>query len=205
MTKQIGETGGGQQYLTFLMDDEEYAIGILKVREIIEYGTITKVPKTPKWVRGVINLRGSVVPVIDLAVKFGLCARPVRKTTCIIIVETQIETQCRTMGVVADAVSQVMDLSSDDIREMPEFGTRVRAEYLMGMAQLGKKFALLLDVDKVLSVDELLSVEEATNPVHDAHEGTDISAATGSRAASDSGPQDQKGDGQTASAHGASA
>jgi len=151
-----------QQYLTFLLAGEEYAISILKVKEIIEYDTVTVVPKTPKWIRGVINLRGSVLPVVDLAVKFGLEERPVTRTSCIVILEGQLENQNTTMGVVADAVSQVMDLASEDIREVPEFGTRVQVNYLLGMAQLGKKFALLLDVDKVLSTDELLNLDQVS-------------------------------------------
>ena len=151
-----------QQYLTFLLAGEEYAISILKVKEIIEYDTVTVVPKTPKWIRGVINLRGSVVPVVDLAVKFGLEERPVTRTSCIVILEGQLENQNTTMGIVADAVSQVMDLAEQDIREVPEFGTRVQVNYLLGMAQLGKKFALLLDVDKVLSTDELLNLDQVS-------------------------------------------
>ena len=151
-----------QQYLTFLLAGEEYAISILKVKEIIEYDTVTVVPKTPKWIRGVINLRGSVVPVVDLAVKFGLEERPVTRTSCIVILEGQLENQNTTMGIVADAVSQVMDLASEDIREVPEFGTRVQVNYLLGMAQLGKKFALLLDVDKVLSTEELLNLDQVS-------------------------------------------
>ncbi|MBZ5526800.1 MAG: chemotaxis protein CheW [Acidobacteriia bacterium] len=147
-----------QQYLTFLLAGEEYAISILQVKEIIEYDTVTTVPKTPKWIRGVINLRGSVVPVVDLGVKFGMEERAVTKTSCIVIIETRFEGQNTTIGIVADAVSQVMDLAADDIRAVPEFGTRVKVDYLLGMAQLGKKFALLLDVDKVLSTDELLSL-----------------------------------------------
>jgi purine-binding chemotaxis protein CheW len=147
-----------QQYLTFLLAGEEYAISILQVKEIIEYDTVTTVPKTPKWIRGVINLRGSVVPVVDLGVKFGMEERAVTKTSCIVIIETRFEGQNATIGIVADAVSQVMDLAADDIRAVPEFGTRVKVDYLLGMAQLGKKFALLLDVDKVLSTDELLSL-----------------------------------------------
>ncbi len=160
MTAATKEVIEQQQYLTFLLAGEEYAISILKVKEIIEYDTVTVVPKTPKWIRGVINLRGSVVPVVDLAVKFGLEERPVTKTSCIVIVDGQLENQNTTMGIVADAVSQVMDLAAEDIREVPEFGTRVQVNYLLGMAQLGKKFALLLDVDKVLSTDELLNLEE---------------------------------------------
>ena len=151
-----------QQYLTFLLAGEEYAISILKVKEIIEYDTVTVVPKTPKWIRGVINLRGSVVPVIDLAVKFGLEERPVTRTSCIVILEGLLENQNTTMGIVADAVSQVMDLANEDIREVPEFGTRVQVNYLLGMAQMGKKFALMLDVDKVLSTDELLNLDQVS-------------------------------------------
>lgn len=149
-----------QQYLTFLLAKGEYAISILKVKEIIEYDTVTAVPKTPKWLRGVINLRGTVVPVVDLAVKFGFTDSPVTRTTCIIIVETSLGGQNATMGVIADAVSQVMDVSPTDIHPVPEFGTRVKVDYLLGVTQLGKKFALLLDMDKVLSSDELLNLSE---------------------------------------------
>jgi len=150
------------QFLSFVLCGEEYAVNILRVKEIIEYDTVTVVPKTPRWIRGVINLRGSVVPVVDLAVKFGLEERPVTRTSCIVILEGQLENQNTTMGIVADAVSQVMDLASEDIREVPEFGTRVQVNYLLGMAQLGKKFALLLDVDKVLSTDELLNLDQVS-------------------------------------------
>jgi len=156
MTTATKEVIEQKQYLTFLLANEEYAIGILKVKEIIEYDTVTTVPKTPKWVRGVINLRGAVVPVVDLAIKFGLELKPVTKTTCIVIVETQFESQNTTIGILVDAVSQVMELAAEDLQPVPEFGTRVKVDYLLGMAQLGKKFALLLDVDKVLSTDELL-------------------------------------------------
>ena len=179
MKTAMKEVVGQQQYLTFFLAGEEYAISILKVKEIIEYDTVTTVPKMPKWIRGVINLRGAVVPVVDLAVKFGLEERPVTKTSCIVIVDT-------TMGIVADSVSQVMDLTSDDIREVPEFGTRVQVSYLLGMAQLGKKFALLLDVDKVLSTDELLNLEAVATASAEGVEGTEAVAAEGSENAPES-------------------
>lgn len=147
-----------QQYLTFFIADEEYAVGIQRVKEIIEYTAITKVPKVPVWIRGVINLRGNVVPVVDLAVRFGLEERPVTKTTCIVIVEVQQESERAVMGVIADAVNQVIDLAPKDIEEPPAFGTRVRLEYLFGMGKLGKKFALILNIDSVLSAAELLTV-----------------------------------------------
>ena len=155
MDTAIKEAVEREQYLTFFLVNEECAISILKVREIIEYDTITTVPKMDLWVRGVINLRGSVVPVVDLAAKFGMEQKPVGKTTCIVIVEAQFEDQQTTVGLIVDAVSQVMELSHDDIQPVPDFGTSVKMDYLIGMAQSGKKFALLLDVDKVLTTEEL--------------------------------------------------
>jgi len=147
-----------QQYLTFFLADEEYAVGIQRVKEIIEYTAITKVPKVPMWIRGVINLRGNVVPVVDLAVRFGMEERTVTKTTCIVIVEVQQDSERAVMGVIADAVNQVIDFAPKDIEEPPAFGTRVRLEYLFGMGKLGKKFALILNIDTVLSAAELLTV-----------------------------------------------
>jgi purine-binding chemotaxis protein CheW len=162
MTVAEKELREQKQYLTFLLGDEECAINILKVKEIIEYAAVTAVPKAPTWARGVINLRGAVVPVVDLAAKFGLEQKPVSKTTCIVIVETRFEDQPVMMGVIADAVSQVVELSEEDIRPAPDFGTRVRMDYLLGMAQLDRKLALLLDVDKVLTIEELYGLSEVS-------------------------------------------
>jgi purine-binding chemotaxis protein CheW len=152
-----------QQYLTFFLTDEEYAVNIQKVKEIIEYSSVTKVPKVPRWIRGVINLRGNVVPVVDLAVRFGLDERPITKTTCIVIVEVQQESENTVMGLIADAVNQVIELNPEDIEQPPAFGTRVRLEYLAGMGKLGKKFALILNIDRVLSAAELLTVAALPN------------------------------------------
>jgi purine-binding chemotaxis protein CheW len=155
-----------QQYLTFMIRGEEYAMSILKVKEIIEYDTVTEVPKTPEWVRGVINLRGNVVPVIDLAPKFRLAPVEAGKLTCIIIAEVQCNGEATVMGVMADSVCQVIDLKPQDIEEPPTFGTRIKVDYLLGMARSGKKFCLILDTEKVLSTDDLLgladSIEETT-------------------------------------------
>lgn len=181
-TKEAAEQ---KQYLTFMMAGEEYAIGILQVREIIEYDIVTTVPRTPKWVRGVINLRGAVVPVVDLAVKFGLEQKPVTRTTCIVIVETQFEEQTTIIGVIADSVSQVMDLTADDIQPVPEFGTRVKVDYLLGMAQLAKKFVLLLDVDRVLSTDELLSLGAVAELVAEDEEAQTAIAPAGAFGSAD--------------------
>src|SRR6267154_3197044 len=162
-----------QQHLTFMIGGEEYAVSLLKVKEIIEFDTVTEVPKTPEWIRGVINLRGSVVPVIDLAVKFRQAPSVAGKLTCIVITEVQSEVQndvqssvqhgdeAAVMGIMADSVRQVIDLRPQDIEEPPTFGTRVKVDYLLGMARSGKKFCLLLDTEKVLSTDELLDLPEA--------------------------------------------
>jgi purine-binding chemotaxis protein CheW len=145
----------GAQYLGFCIAGEEYAIGILRVREILEYDTLTKVPTTPPSIRGVINLRGSVVPVVDLAVKFGLPESVISKRTCIVVVEVNLDGERAVMGVLADAVSQVIDLPASEVEPPPPFGTRVRVDCLIGMGRAGRKFVLLLDIDKLLSLDEL--------------------------------------------------
>ncbi len=150
-------TAGQHQYLTFCLAGEEYAISILSIKEIIEYDQITKVPQMPCWICGVINLRSSVVPVIDLAVKFGLPETRVSKLCCIIIVETELRGEPIVMGVMAESVRQVVDLAPGDIQRPPAFGTHLKADFLLGMAKLGKKFALILDIDGVLTADELLA------------------------------------------------
>jgi purine-binding chemotaxis protein CheW len=165
------EASKAVQYLTFMTAGEEYAISIVKVSEIVEYESVTTVPNTPAWIRGVTNLRGRVVPVVDLAVKFGMPASGISKFSCIIITEAIFQGEQLTMGVLADSVSQVMELSADEIEATPPFGTRVKTEYLLGMGALGKKFCLILDIDKVLSADEVLAVTEsvaADRPAGDA-------------------------------------
>ena len=146
------QTAAGQvQYLTFQLAGEEFAFGILRVKEILEYDTITRVPNAPVTVRGVINLRGSVVPVVDLGLLFGLPATTVTKRTCVVIVEARLDDRDLVMGVLADAVSQVIDLGPDAIEPPPAFGSRVRVEYLVGMGKVdSRKFVLILDIDRLL-------------------------------------------------------
>lgn len=151
------------QYLTFYTAGEEYAVNIGKVKEIVKYEAVTVVPNTPPWISGVTNLRGTVVPVVDLAVKFGLAPSGVSKLSCIIITEVLFQGETLTMGVLADSVCQVVELTDDDIEETPAFGTRVKTEYLLGMGPLGKKFCLILDIDKVLSADEFLAMTDVTS------------------------------------------
>jgi purine-binding chemotaxis protein CheW len=155
---------GNGQFLTFFVAGEEYAVNILKVKEIVQYETLTTVPNTAPWIRGVTNLRGNVVPVIDLAVKFGLPASKVSKLSCIVITEVSYQGDQLTLGVMTDAVNQVVEFSENDIEFPPPFGTRVKVEYLLGMGVMGKKFCLILDIDKVLSADELLAVTDSANP-----------------------------------------
>jgi purine-binding chemotaxis protein CheW len=146
------------QYLSFFIAEEEYAIGILQVKEIIRYDTITRVPSTPRWIRGVLNLRGLVVPVVDLAIKFGIRETPVARHTCVVIVEADLGGERTLMGVVADQVSQVLDLAPGDIGEPPTFGTRIRVDFIVGMGRVGKKFVHLLDIDGVLAGNDLLAL-----------------------------------------------
>ena len=143
-------TASRRQYLTFLLASEEYAVDVLSVKEIIEYGDVTKVPGTPSHVRGVINLRGSVVPVVDLAVKLGREQSPLSGRSCIVIVETGLAGERVVTGVVADAVNQVIEFSPDDIEPPPAFGTGVRLYYLDGIAKMGTAFVLVLNMDNVL-------------------------------------------------------
>ena len=152
------------QYLTFQLAGEEYAIGILQVKEIIAYGTLTKVPQTPRSIRGVINLRGNVVPVVDLALKFGLSPSPITDRSCVIIVETNPESEKIVIGIVADSVSQVIDLSAQELLPAPAFGTHIRLDFLRGMGKAGQKFVLVLDIDKVLSAEDTSVTGVAHNP-----------------------------------------
>lgn len=178
-----------QQYLTFMIAGEEYAISLLKVKEIIEYDTVTPVPKTPEWVRGVINLRGSVVPVIDLAVKFRLPASVAGRLTCIVITEVACGGEATIMGVMADSVRQVIDLKPEDVEHPPTFGTRVKVDYLLGMARSGKKFCLILNTEKVLSTDELLEVSEAIDQPADDQVSPEPLVTASQEAATEANPE----------------
>ena len=142
------------QYLTFLLGGETFAIGILAIKEIIEFDQLTTVPMMPRFVRGVINLRGAVVPVIDLAARFGRGATTESKRTCIVIVEMQFDGERQVVGVLVDAVNEVLDIASTDIEPAPSFGTRVRSEFIAGMGKVKGKFVIILDVGHVLSVEE---------------------------------------------------
>lgn len=148
------------QYLTFLLAGEMFAIGILNIKEIIEYGTLTTVPMMPGFIRGVINLRGRVVPVVDLSVRFGRESTPVNRRTCIVIIEVEAEGERSDVGIVVDAVSEVLEIPAGEIEPPPSFGARIRADFISGMGKVGGKFVILLDVDKVLSIDEMAALSQ---------------------------------------------
>ena len=141
------------QYLTFQLAGEEYAVGILRVKEIIAYGPLTTVPQAPPALRGVINLRGSVVPVMDLAVKFGLPASPLTNRTCIVILEVELDGEPTVIGILTDAVNQVVELLDEYILPVPAFGTQARMDFLRGMGKAGAKFVLVLEIEKVLAAE----------------------------------------------------
>ncbi|WP_116141878.1 chemotaxis protein CheW [Trinickia diaoshuihuensis] len=143
------------QFLTFMLAGEVYAIGILAIREIIEYKSVTEVPMMPATVRGVINLRGAVVPVVDLLARFGRQPGAITKRSCIVIVEVQSADARQTIGVVVDAVNEVLDIAEEDIEPAPSFGTRVRSDFVRGIGKVKEKFVILLDVDQLLSVEEI--------------------------------------------------
>jgi purine-binding chemotaxis protein CheW len=145
------------QYLTFFIAGEEYAVGLDHVREVIPYDTVTRVPGMPRTVRGVTNLRGSVVPVVDLAIKFRLPEIPVTARTCIVLVEAKFDESAVLIGLLTEEVGQVLALAAEALLPAPSFGAPVRTDFLAGMAQVGKKFALVLDVERVLSRSELLT------------------------------------------------
>jgi len=152
-----------EQYLTFYIGREEYAVGILRVKEIIEYATVTRVPGVPSHVRGVINLRGAVVPVVDLGAKFGSHETEPTRTTCIVIVEAQLDGATVVTGVMADSVSEVIDLATEQIEPPPPFGTGVRVDYLVGMGKVDSHLVLILDLDRVLSPVEIQQTIEAVD------------------------------------------
>lgn len=148
-----------QQYLTFVLDDEMFAIGILAIREIIGYGQITEVPMVPPFIRGVINLRGAVVPVIDLSVRFGRPPRETTKRTCIVIIEiaetSGEQQQHHHMGIVVDSVSEVLEIPATDIEPPPTFGAQIRTDFIAGMGKVNGRFVVLLDVNRILSLEEV--------------------------------------------------
>lgn len=156
--KAVAVVEAPQQYLTFLLGGEMFALAILNVKEIIEYGNLTEIPMMPPFIRGVINLRGSVVPVIDMSARFGGIASEIGRRTCIVIVEMK-EAEgggaSQDIGIIVDAVSEVLEIPRGEIEPPPAFGARIRADFIAGMGKVSGKFVIILNVQRVLSVEEM--------------------------------------------------
>ncbi len=147
------------KYLTFCLKEEEYGIGILKVKEIIGMMPVTSVPRTPEFVKGVVNLRGKVIPVIDLRLKFEMEPIPYTDRTCIIVVEIDYNDVTVLIGIVVDAVSEVLNILEEEIENAPTFGTSLNTDYILGMAKMEGGVKILLDIDRVLSHEEVAQLE----------------------------------------------
>jgi purine-binding chemotaxis protein CheW len=148
------------QFLTFKLDDEVFALHIEKIREVLEFSTVTKMPRTPEFMRGVINLRGSVVPVIDLKQKFGMSYTEKAVDTCVVIVEVDMEGDKIVLGAMVDSVKEVMELERDAIEPPPKIGTQLNNEFIEGMGKQDDQFVIILNIDKIFSSDELTMVTD---------------------------------------------
>ncbi len=146
-----------RQYLTFLLGEEVFALDVANVREILEFITITKVPKTPEYMRGVVNLRGSVVPVVDMRLKFGMSETTRSLNTCIVVVELSLAGETTIIGMLTDSVQEVFELEPIDIEAPPKIGTQLRTEFIKGMGKRDDSFIIILDIDKIFSMEELIT------------------------------------------------
>ena len=150
-----------KQYLTFKLAHETFAVDVARVREILDFISITKVPRTPDFMRGVINLRGSVVPVVDMRLKFGMSRTEKSVNTCIIIVEIEVDGEKTVLGALADSVQEVIELEDGQIEPPPRIGTRLKTEFIKGMGKREEEFIILLEIDRVFSSEELAMVQES--------------------------------------------
>jgi purine-binding chemotaxis protein CheW len=155
------EAEASTQYLTFKLGEETFALDVAEVREILDFTTVTKVPRTPSFMRGVINLRGSVVPVMDLRLKFGMSATQQTVNSCIIVVEMTMEGDSIVIGVLADAVQEVIDLEPEQIEPPPRIGTKLNTEFILGMGKHNGSFMMILDIDRIFESADLEAEEQA--------------------------------------------
>ncbi len=155
---EITET---RQYLTFKLGNEVFGIDVAKVREVLDFTTITEIPRTPDFMSGVINLRGSVVPVVDLRLCFQMSKTERTRNTCIVVVEVQLDGEATVIGALADSVEEVIDLEPDQIQPAPRIGTQIRTDFIKGMGKREAQFIMILDIDRVFSAEELSAVRNA--------------------------------------------
>lgn len=152
------------EYLTFKLDGDEFAVDVLKTREIVDLRSVTKVPQSPEFMLGVINLRGSVVPVIDLRLKFGMEKAETTQTTSIVVMDVLVGDETVIVGSMVDSVEEVMELDDSQIEPAPRIGTRLNTEFIKGMGKQNEQFVIILDIDRVFSSDELMMVQGAVEP-----------------------------------------
>lgn len=150
-----------RQYLTFKLDHEVFALDVATVREVLDFTTVTKIPRTPEFMRGVINLRGSVVPVVDLRLAFGMSATEKTVNTCIIVMEVRLEGEATIVGALADSVEEVIDLEPEQIESAPKLGTSIKTDFIRGMGKRDTHFLMILDIDRVFSADQLIELRSA--------------------------------------------
>ncbi|EKJ85160.1 purine-binding chemotaxis protein CheW [Leptospira meyeri] len=153
------------QYLTFLISEELFGLGILYIKEIIEFESVTHVPMMPEYIPGVINLRGNVVPVIDLNMRFYRRKTETNRKTCIIITEIKLENEIIDVGLLVDAVNEVVDITPESIEEPPSFGSKIRLDFIQGLGKLENKFVIILKVNQILELSELQSIQESSSNV----------------------------------------
>lgn len=155
------------QFLTFALSEDIFAIDVIMAKEVLDFANVTRVPQTPDYLLGVINLRGSVVPVIDMRLKFGMPAAEKTRDSCIIVVEIDIDGELVTVGAMADSVREVMDMTPDQIEPPPRIGTRLNTEFIKGMGNLGDKFVIILDINRIFTADELALAQEVSGEAVD--------------------------------------
>ena len=158
----VSEITETRQYLTFKLGKEVFATDVAKVREVLDFTTITEIPRTPDFMSGVINLRGSVVPVVDLRLCLEMSKIEKTRNTCIVVVEVLLENESTVLGVLADSVEEVIDLEPDQIQPPPRLGTHIRTDFIKGMGKQDNHFVMILDIDKVFTSEELQTVQEET-------------------------------------------
>jgi len=163
-------TSDRQQYLSFMLGDETFAVGILHIREIIEYGQLTRVPRMPEFIRGVINLRGTVVPVIDLGARFGAGRSETNRRSCIVIVEVDNDGGKQDIGILVDAVNEVLEISANQVEPPPAFGARIRTDFIAGMGKVDDRFVIILNVNHVLSLEDLAVLASVADAASDRQE-----------------------------------
>lgn len=158
-TESVLEMNENEQYLSFRLSDELFAVDVIKAREVLDCADVTRVPQTPEYMLGVINLRGSVVPVVDLRRKFGMDEAERTIDSCIIVMEVVAENEVTVIGALADAVEEVMELDSTQVEPPPRIGSKLNTDFIRGMGNIGGQFMIILDIDRIFTADEIMAIQ----------------------------------------------